>query len=267
MSKVLVGIGAIVGNRDELGVFVSQYWSIPKRRPDSADGGLPKFIPEKLNGSDVLSSGQVYKFEGDDDDFRNCVIGESGVGGCVTPLCDMVGLWKVDDNCGIVNVEGVVWRCGFVTSVGYCDPMNADAFTVISWHCKLAMGWGTVVGWICGLATTVVVCGLVTAADAFTVISWHGKLAMGGGTVVGWICGVATVVVVCGLVTADVFTVICGLATTVVVNGLVTAVELVSVVGCGFVTEGSAVCGLGMVSRFGVITAWFFVASASEMDG
>jgi hypothetical protein len=228
VSKVLVGIGAIVGNRDELGVFVSQYWSIPKRRPDSADGGLPKFIPEKLNGSDVLSSGQVYKFEGDDDDFRNCVIGESGVGGCVTPLCDMVGLWKVDDNCRIVNVEGVVWRCGFVTSVGYCDPMNADAFTVISWHCKLAMGWGTVVGWICGLATAVVVCGLVTA---------------------------------------DVFTVICGLATTVVVNGLVTAVELVSVVGCGFATEGSAVCGLGMVSRFGVITAWFFVASASEMDG
>jgi hypothetical protein len=60
-----------------------------------------------------------------------------------------------------------------------------------------------------------------------------------------------------------------------VFTGLVTAVELVSVVGCVYAT-----CGLGTVtavelvpvvggavSRLGVITAWFFVASPSEIDG
>ena len=148
MSKVLdMGIesdGAVVSNKDELGVFASQNWSIPKRDPDSIDDGLQKFIPEKLNGSDclddtgieMLSPGQVYKFERDDDDFRNCVIGDSGVGGC-----------------------------GFMVSVGYCDPMNTDAFTVVS---GLATGGGTVMGRICGLA--VVVCGLVTAVELFSVV-------------------------------------------------------------------------------------------------
>jgi hypothetical protein len=170
-----------IGSIDELGAFVPQNWSIPKRGPDSID---EKFIPEKLNGSDCVND-VSYKFEGDDDDLRNCVIGESGVGGCVNPLCDMVGLWK-DGNCGILNFEGVVWRCGFVTSVGCRDPMNADVFT-----------------------------GLVTAVELVSVVG----------------CVYAT----CGL-------------------GTVTAVELVPVVG-------------GAVSRLGVITAWFFVASPSEIDG
>lgn len=53
----------VVSNRDELCVFVSQYWSIPKQGPDSTDGGLQKSIPEKLNGSDMLFPGPVYKFE------------------------------------------------------------------------------------------------------------------------------------------------------------------------------------------------------------
>ena len=112
MSKVLdMGIksnGAILSVRDELAVFVSQYWSIPKRGPDSTGSGLQKFIPEKLNRSDMLFLGQVYKFEEDDDGFGNCVIGESGVVGCMTPLCDMVGSWKVEDNSRIVNVKGIV---------------------------------------------------------------------------------------------------------------------------------------------------------------
>jgi hypothetical protein len=188
VSKVL---DMYIGSIDELGAFVPQYWSIPKRGPDSTwsipkrgpDSIDEKFIPEKLNGSDCVND-VSYKFEGDDDDLRNCVIGESGVGGCVNPLCDMVGLWK-DGNCGILNFEGVVWRCGFVTSVGCRDPMNADVFT-----------------------------GLVTAVELVSVVG----------------CVYAT----CGL-------------------GTVTAVELVPVVG-------------GAVSRLGVITAWFFVASPSEID-
>ena len=63
----------------------------------------------------------------------------------MTLLCHMVGLWKVEDNFRIVNVKRIVWRCGFMTSVRYCDPKNVDVFTPISWHCKLAMGEGTVV--------------------------------------------------------------------------------------------------------------------------
>lgn len=43
-----------------------------------------------------------------------------------------------------------------MSSVGYCDPKNTDAFTVV--------------GWICGLATTVVVCGLVTAFELISVV-------------------------------------------------------------------------------------------------
>lgn len=45
-----------------------------------------------------------------------------------------------------------------------------DVFTVVSWHCKLAMGGVTVVGWICGQATTVVRCGLVTAVELVSVV-------------------------------------------------------------------------------------------------
>ena len=152
MSEVLdmgiVSTGADISNGDEPCVFIFQYWSIPKRRPDSDDGKSENPI-EKLNGSDglndvdvLLSLGQVYKPE--DDDFRNCVIGESGIGGCMVLLCDMVGLLKVDDGCGIVNDGGVVWRCRFVAAVGYCEHMNVDVFTVVSWHCKL--GGGTDVG-------------------------------------------------------------------------------------------------------------------------
>lgn len=148
-------------NRDE-------YWSIPERGPDSDGGRLEKFIAEKSNGSDGLNdvdvllspAGQVYKLS-EDDSFKNSVIGESGIG--TTLLCDMVELLKVDDGCGIVNGEGVVWRCGFVMAVEYCEHMNADVFTVVSWHCKL--GGGTVMGCICALATTVVICGLVTAVE------------------------------------------------------------------------------------------------------
>ena len=124
------------------------------------DDRSEKFIAEKSNGSDglndvdmLLSLGQVYKPE--DDVFRNSNISKSGIGMTLLCQCNMVGLLKVDDGCGIVNTEGVVWRCGFIMAVRYC------VFTVVSWHCKL--GGRAVMGWICVLATTIVVCGLVMA--------------------------------------------------------------------------------------------------------
>ena len=72
----------------------NEYWSIPKRGPDSDGGRLEKFTAEKsnrsgLNDIDVpLSPGQVYKSE--DDNFKNPVIGESGIG--MTLLCDMTAI-------------------------------------------------------------------------------------------------------------------------------------------------------------------------------
>jgi hypothetical protein len=74
---------------------VSQYWSILKIAPepdDTFDDGRPvEFIPEKSNKFDELGMllSQAYNSKGDVD-FRNCVNGESGLGGA-TPFCGMVG--------------------------------------------------------------------------------------------------------------------------------------------------------------------------------
>jgi hypothetical protein len=52
-----------------IGLFRFQCWSIPKTGCESDDGLLGKFIPEKSNDVDMPK------------EFRNCVIGESGLGG------------------------------------------------------------------------------------------------------------------------------------------------------------------------------------------
>ena len=96
--------GAIVSSREVSdafrfapNVFVFQCGSIPKRGPESDDGALKEIIPEKSNGSDGLndidmpvSPPQLYEAK-PDVEFRNCVIGESALGGCSDPLCDMAG--------------------------------------------------------------------------------------------------------------------------------------------------------------------------------
>jgi hypothetical protein len=67
--------------------FGFQNWSIPKIDLESEDGG-PE-IPEKSNKFEelydvgMLLLSQAYKSKGDVD-FKNCVNGESGLGGCVS---------------------------------------------------------------------------------------------------------------------------------------------------------------------------------------
>ena len=73
-----------------------QCWSIPKTGRESDEGLLEKFIPEKSNEFNDLdmplymSSAQLKESKGDVDS-RNCVIGETGLGDCATPLCGMAG--------------------------------------------------------------------------------------------------------------------------------------------------------------------------------
>ena len=99
---VIEDMAGAIGSRSEVSdafifapnVFVFQCWSIPKRGPGSNDGTLEEFIPEKLNRSDdidmPLSPPQLYGSK-PDVEFRNCVIGESALGGCADPLSDVAG--------------------------------------------------------------------------------------------------------------------------------------------------------------------------------
>ena len=106
VSAVVVDMGGAEEGRAEgkgvstefielIGPFRFQCWSIPKTGHES-DGGLPeKSIPEKLNGkleadnfNVPLSASQLKELK-EDVDFRNCVFGESGLGGCATPMAGL----------------------------------------------------------------------------------------------------------------------------------------------------------------------------------
>jgi hypothetical protein len=233
---VIVPKREAVLNRELLGVFRFmpdvfrfmpdvQYWSIPKRGPETDDSGLEKSIPEKsneLNDVDML----LAEYKSVDVDLRNSVIGESALGGCATPLCVMAGSWEVRVGCGLVSVEGVVRNCGLVTAVSDCEPI-VDGFTMVVWHCELAMGDGGAVMpwvWICGLTTTAGIWEMAAVWCRFTNKESGGEL---------WECGLGAVGV-CKLVT-------------------VANVEL----WC---------CG-GTVAKFGVTAAGFFVATGGKLWG
>ena len=227
--------GVSIPSRDAPDTFGLQYWSNPKIGPEFNDGGPEKLIPEKSYEFDDVgmpavllspSPAQAYKSKGDVE-FRKFVIGETGLGDCA--LCGMAGYWKVDKP---VSVEGVVWNCGLVTVVGECEPMSTDGFSLVGWHCELAMSLTfngfAVMDCSCGLATVVELIGFI------------------------WICGFAI-----GVTVGEVWD--CGDWKPTSTEGLVTVVELtVAVWFCGFTTKGSVGevwgCGPGIVAGFGVVS-------------
>ena len=80
-----MSIDAIVLRLSREAWDVFQDW--PKVGPESDDGRPVEFIPEKSNGFNKLIGmflSQANKSKGDAD-FRNSVIGESGLRGCATP--------------------------------------------------------------------------------------------------------------------------------------------------------------------------------------
>ena len=217
-----------IGSRSEVSdafifapnVFVFQCWSIPKRGPGSNDGTLEEFIPEKLNRSDdidmPLSPPQLYGSK-PDVEFRNCVIGESALGGCADPLSDVAGSWKLNIWCWILSTEGVVWTSGLMKAVGEdcepatglvtlawfwfcglmmavggdCERTSGDGFSVIGRYCELATGLVTLAWfWFCGLMMVVGGDCEGTSGDGLSVIGWYCELPIGLTAVAWfWCCG------------------------------------------------------------------------------
>ena len=244
------GVSILSGDAPD--AFGFQYWSNPKIGPEFNDGGLEKLIPEKSYEFDDVgmpavllspSPAQAYKSKGGVE-FRKFVIGETGLWDCA--LCGKAGYWKVDKP---VSVEGVVWNCGLVKVVGACEPMSTDGFSVVGWHCKLAMSLT-----FNGFADMDCSCGLATVVE----LIWF--------AVMDCSCWLATVVELIGFVWISGFAIEvtvgevwgCGDWKPTSAKGLVTVVELtVAVWFCVFTTKGSLGevwgCGPGIVAGFGVV--------------